>query len=99
MEHWVRDLRGWGGVPLVGRPCPGWRWGSVAHSQWSNDCGVRWVQAAGGLLAGFPTGTLQYFLLWAAYVGEPIEGPIPASSLEGSPCALHHLFSARPDGN
>lgn len=30
----------WGGLVW------GWGWGSVPHSQWSNDCGVCWVQEA-----------------------------------------------------
>lgn len=57
MEHWVRDLRRWGGVPLVGRPCLGWRWGSVAHSQWSNDWGMLGTgcrKAAGRFPNGYP---------------------------------------------
>lgn len=89
---------GGGGVPFLGRPGQGW--GSVAYSQWSNDCGMCWAQAAGGLLVGFPMGALQrHFLLWAAWVRKHIEGPSPAPSLEGSPLPLQHLPSARPDGN
>lgn len=47
--------------------------------------GIYWVWVAGGLLVGFPMGALQHFLLWSAWVREHIEGPSPASSLEGSP--------------
>ena len=56
MEGWVRDLRGWGRSSPSGEALPWVEGGGLLLTHSGAMTGMCWVQAAGGLLPGFPMG-------------------------------------------
>lgn len=99
MEGWVRDLRGWGRSSPSGEALP---WigggGSVAHLQWSNDwhmLGVGCRRAASRFPNGYPARLPPPDSLGQKAHQGTQPCPIPRRWL----LLLHHVPSARPDGN